>query len=206
MEAIRDWIIDGSLAPGTALVETQLANRIGVSRVPVREALQRLGQQGLVELRPGQSALVARRSARDVIELLDIRAVLAGFAAAQSAERRTDEDIETLTNLIAAARKAVDEEDWHQVGILNSQFHLEIARISGNNQLCRLIEHSRFQLAWLNQYVARKKGHHTWDVQRDVVEALRERDAKGADELSRALVLGTKEAFVADYIAGNIST
>lgn len=118
-----------------------------MSRGPIREALQRLGQQGLVELRPGQSALVARRSARDVIELLEIRAVLAEFAASLAAERRTDHDIESLRNLVAETRKAVEAKEWHQVGLLNTRFHREIAPLSGNTQLQHLIENSRFQWA-----------------------------------------------------------
>jgi DNA-binding GntR family transcriptional regulator len=205
VEAIRSWIIDGSFSPGTPLIEAQLASRLGVSRVPVREALQRLGQQGLVELRPGQSALVARRSVRDVVELFEIRAVLGSFAAALAAERRTDEDIEILSDLIEAARKAVDEEDWHQVGLLNSKFHLEVTKVSGNNQLCGLIEKSRFQLAWLNKYMARQRRHQVWDVYSDVVEALRERNAETAGELLRAVILRTKDIFVADYLAGRIN-
>jgi DNA-binding GntR family transcriptional regulator len=205
-EAIRDWIIDGTLPPGTPLVEGTLARTLGVSRVPVREALQRLSQQGLVQLRPGQSAQVVRRSARDVIELLEIRAVLAGFAAGLAAERRTEEDLAVLSQLIDDARSAVDVADWHQVGVLNSRFHTEVAKISGNAQLSAIIESSRFQLAWLNQHMARKRGHKAWQVYEELVEALREGDAQAADEISRLHILATKDAFAADYLAGNIST
>ncbi|MFD1211997.1 GntR family transcriptional regulator [Arthrobacter sp. GCM10027362] len=206
LEAIRNWIIDGSLPPGSALVETQLARRLGVSRVPVREALQRLGQQGLVELRPGQSALVARRSARDVIELLEMRAVLQGFAAALAAERRTDGDIEALAGIVTSGRRAVDEEDWHQAGLFNSMFQLEMARISGSNQIRSFIENSRFQLAWLNRYLAQKRGHDVWNVHSEVIEALKAQNATRAESLSRAHILATKDIFVADYLAGRIAS
>jgi DNA-binding GntR family transcriptional regulator len=206
MEAIRNWIIDGTLAPGTALVETQLANRLGVSRVPVREALQRLGQQGLVELRPGQSAQVVRRSARDVIELLEVRSVLAGLAASLAAKHRTDQDLDLLTGIIAEAREAVDRQDWHEVGLLNSKFHAELARIGGNHQLSALIENSRFQLAWLNQHLSRRRGGSNWDFYTELVEAVRAQDGERADAMYRSYILATKELFVADYLAGHINT
>lgn len=204
MEAIRSWIIDGSLPPGTALVETQLAERLDMSRVPVREALQRLGQQGLVELRAGRSAEVARRSARDVIELLEIRAALGGLAARLAAERRTEDNLEEFERIMDAARAGVETQDWHAVGVLNSAFHAEIVSAGGNRQLQGIVETTRFQLAWLNRYFAERRGRSVVDGYAEMVAAIRAKDGSAAADLYRAQIERTKSVFVEDYMAGLI--
>jgi DNA-binding GntR family transcriptional regulator len=203
-DALQKWIIDGTLEPGAVIVESRLASQLGMSRVPVREALQRLGQQGLVDLRPGHSARVARRSARDVVELLDVRAVLAGYAAGKAAERSTPQDVDSLLSIVSEARVAADAGDWQRVGILSARCHGYIVGMSGNQQLVEIVERSRFQLAWLNKHVAKRRGQAGWDETTHIVEAISAQNSELAGKLARQQILTTRDHFVHDYMEGLI--
>ena len=101
-ENLREAILKGDLNPGDRLMEVQLANKLGVSRTPVREAIRKLELEGLVIMLPRKGAYVADMSLKDIIEVLEIRASLEGLAAYLASERMSDEDIKKLeeNNLI----------------------------------------------------------------------------------------------------------
>ena len=92
-ENLRGAIVEGRLKPGERLMEVQLAEQLGVSRTPVREAIRKLELEGLVVMLPRKGAYVANMSLKDLIDVLEIRASLEGLAASLAAERITDEDI-----------------------------------------------------------------------------------------------------------------
>ena len=92
-ENLREAIVEGRLKPGQRLMEVQLAEQLGVSRTPVREAIRKLELEGLVVMLPRKGAYVANMSLKDLIDVLEIRASLEGLAASLAAERITDEDI-----------------------------------------------------------------------------------------------------------------
>ena len=91
-ENLRGAIVEGRLKPGERLMEVQLAEQLGVSRTPVREAIRKLELEGLVVMLPRKGAYVANMSLKDLIDVLEIRASLEGLAASLAAERITDED------------------------------------------------------------------------------------------------------------------
>ena len=95
-ENLRGAIVEGRLKPGERLMEVQLAEQLGVSRTPVREAIRKLELEGLVVMLPRKGAYVANMSLKDLIDVLEIRASLEGLAASLAAERITDEDIKKL--------------------------------------------------------------------------------------------------------------
>ncbi len=204
MEVIRQWIIEGRLPPGSPLVESRLAAELNVSRVPVREALQRLSEQGLVDLRPGQSAQVARRNARDVVELLEIREVLEGLAATSAAAKRTVDDITALDAVIQQADALIDAGDWAAVGHLNVDFHRTVTAIARNDHLASLIEGFRFQLAWLNTASAEARGRDAWLEHAELLQAIVAQDARRAEQVARRHTRLSREAFVKALLDGTI--
>lgn len=107
--SLREDIVDGRLAPGEQLTEMQLAARLNVSRTPVREALRRLEQDGLVE-RAGRGMRVRRRSPEEILEIYEARVVLEAAVARGAAERRTSYDLillrEALERMVAVPRDA----------------------------------------------------------------------------------------------------
>ena len=116
-EAIRDRILKGGLLPGEALPASEWAEALGISRTPVREAIQLLAQEGLVEVFPKRSTFVARLSVRDVRESFEIRQAIEGFAARLAAKRRTEDHIAAMrTALTEPADDSYDSgADFHEL-------------------------------------------------------------------------------------------
>ena len=98
-ENLRSAILEGKLKSGQRLMEVQLAEQLGVSRTPVREAIRKLELEGLVVMLPRKGAYVANISVKDLMDVLEIRASLEGLGASLAAERRTEEDIKNLEEI-----------------------------------------------------------------------------------------------------------
>ena len=98
-ENLREAILEGQLKPGQRLMEVQLAEQLGVSRTPVREAIRKLELEGLVVMLPRKGAYVANMSLKDVIDALEVRASLEGLSASLAAERISDIDLKKLKRI-----------------------------------------------------------------------------------------------------------
>jgi DNA-binding GntR family transcriptional regulator len=123
-DRIRHQIVTGVLQPGDRLMEPVLAEDLGVSRTPVREALRRLEQAELVRRNPRDLGRYVHRPAPDEIrEVLGVRAVLEGYAARLAAERVAAEELDSLADLHAQAELAIDAGDTTRLVELNTQFH-----------------------------------------------------------------------------------
>lgn len=134
---LRDLLLDGSFAPGERLSEVALADRLGISRTPLRTALQRLEQEGLVELIPTGGYAVRSFSHADVVDSIELRGVLEGTAARLAAERgvsphRLRAIEETLTALDAAVGTGADDLIFDRYVELNARFHLQLSELSGS--------------------------------------------------------------------------
>src|ERR1700751_760948 len=106
-DALAEMIASGSLKPGQHLVESELAEHLGVSRQPIREALQRLAVEGWVELRPAYGAYVHVPTAEEVAQLLGVRSVLEAYSAREAAQHATKERIARLRELYEAGMGAL---------------------------------------------------------------------------------------------------
>lgn len=95
-DSLKSDIMAGDLAPGTPISEAERAESLGISRTPVREAMQQLAQEGLIEVFPKRGTFVARLSARDVRESFELREAVETFAARLAAQRRTDDDLDLM--------------------------------------------------------------------------------------------------------------
>src|ERR687895_478113 len=136
-ESIRGLVLSGELAPGTRLGQVELAERLGISRTPVREALRRLGGEGLVEGHSHRGFRVADLGLDAVLRRLEVRAILEPGIAALAAERRTGRDLDLMSGAIADEEEARDGIEAHDA---SRSFHLALARASGNEELVRVIE------------------------------------------------------------------
>jgi DNA-binding GntR family transcriptional regulator len=136
-ERIRGLVLSGELAPGTRLGQVELAERLGISRTPVREALRRLGGEGLVEGHSHRGFRVADLGLDAVLRRLEVRAILEPGIAALAAERRTGRDLDLMSEAIADEEEARDGIEAHDA---SRSFHLALARASGNEELVRVIE------------------------------------------------------------------
>lgn len=158
-ENLRNAILEGDLKAGKRLMEVQLAEQLGVSRTPIREAIRKLELEGLVVMLPRKGAYVANMSFKDLIDVLEIRASLEGLAAYLAAERRRDEDIVELERVAKEFEKSVRETDIDNVLKKDIEFHEKIFLMANNKKLYHLItslweQVHRFRVTYVSNYDA----------------------------------------------------
>src|SRR5690625_2808621 len=132
---LTEEIVTGTLLPGARLDETSLAERFGVSRTPIREALRQLAASGLIESRPRQGAIVAQISIKEMVDLFEIMAELEGIAGRLAARRMTDSERKELDQLVKDFEPYAKKNDRDKHQIMNRQFHFSIYNGSHNKYL-----------------------------------------------------------------------
>jgi DNA-binding GntR family transcriptional regulator len=137
---LRDSIVQGTLSAGSRISERSLASALGISAQPVREALRRLEQDGLVVTLPRRGTIVAEFGLERLAELGRIRAALEGVAAALAAERMTGEDLASLGEVVRGMRAATTAADTEALAELNERFHAILQGATGNMFLVRSLE------------------------------------------------------------------
>lgn len=145
-EALREAILKGVLKPGERLMEIQLAEEMGVSRTPVREAIRKLELEGLVAMVPRKGAYVASLSMKDIIEVFEIRGALEGLAAELAAERITDEELEELERYLVRITESIESGDLALVVAIDTDFHSQLYKASRNERLAQIINNLREQI------------------------------------------------------------
>ena len=158
-ENLRTAILEGNLKAGQRLMEVQLADQLGVSRTPIREAIRKLELEGLVVMLPRKGAYVANMSFKDLIDVLEIRSSLEGLAASLAAERRRDEDIVELERVAKEFETSVREADIDNVLKKDVEFHEKIFLMANNKKLYQLItslweQVHRFRVTYVSNYDA----------------------------------------------------
>ena len=139
-ENLREAILEGKLEPGQRLMEVQLAEQLGVSRTPVREAIRKLELEGLVIMLPRKGAYVANVSLKDIIDVLEIRASLEGLAALLATERIRDEELTKLKKIAGEFEKMlINNEDIDVLLKKDVEFHECIFNATNNKKLVQLI-------------------------------------------------------------------
>jgi DNA-binding GntR family transcriptional regulator len=150
-DAIRAAIVEGRYSPGRRLIADELAAEMGVSRMPVREALQRLEAAGLVTITPHRGAVVSQLSEAEIAELYHIRAVLDGLATRLAARHLRPADHERLNGLLDAMDAGVKTKDLGRILRANREFHELIWDAARAPRLRELLE---------NQYDASQRFRH----------------------------------------------
>ncbi|MFD6168378.1 GntR family transcriptional regulator [Streptomyces coeruleorubidus] len=148
---LRQQIIAGSLRPGDRLVERELAERFGVSRVPVREAIRALVAEGFVHFETPRRTVVRRLTPNDVKELFELREALEVYAAGLAASRATPEDLAEVQELLDRAAAATEAEDAEVITDVNSRLHDRIVAMAGNSLLTEALEPVAGRLRWMTR-------------------------------------------------------
>ena len=142
-ETLRGAIIDGTLKPGERLMEVQLAEDMGVSRTPVREAIRKLELEGLVLMIPRKGAYVSGISSKDIADVFEVRAALESLAAGLAAERITEQELEDLNRFMVEVTINAEIGDLEKVIKSDTDFHDQIYRASRNSRLVQIINNLR---------------------------------------------------------------
>lgn len=176
---ILDAIGDGDYPPGSPLVESDLAERLGMSRTPIREALQRLETQGILS-RDGRSLIVSSLDHDQIGELYIVRGELEGLAARLAAQHAAPEEVAVLRNMVEADRALLDRPK--DLARTNRQFHRQVHLASHNRFLIRQIEYVHRAMALLVQTTLGEagRGPEAQTEHERVVEAIADRDGEAA--------------------------
>ncbi len=141
--ALREDILQGTIEAGTRLRETEVAQRFGVSRTPVREALKKLELEGLIADVPGRGLTVTKPSLNDILDAYLIREVLEGLATRLAAERALEPEVMMMGSVLRQIEEANNGGDGDRVIELSYQFDELVFRAARNPRLYRIIEASR---------------------------------------------------------------
>jgi DNA-binding GntR family transcriptional regulator len=183
-ELILAAIDRGAFRPGDRLVESELAERFGMSRTPVREALQRLETQAVVA-REGRSLVVASLDHDQLGELYVVRAELEGLAARLAAQHAAREEVALLMEMVAADRALVDRPEL--LARANRRFHRQIHLASHNRYLIQQLEmvHRSMALVATTSLAAEGRGSRAMDEHEAIVRAIEARDGAAAEAAIR---------------------
>ncbi len=196
-ERLRSAILSGALEPGERLVERKLAELLGVSRTPVREAIRMLELEGLVTHLPRVGAVVAQVSDSEVLEIYRIRAVLEGLAARMAAEKITPEQLNKLAELVQIFEENAKQGNLERLEEAHREFNDLIYRAAGSSRLysmiTTLVEHiDRYtRVGYCHPgRIAEATLEH-----RQLVEAIRMRDGALAEQVAREHIDNSRRAY-----------
>jgi DNA-binding GntR family transcriptional regulator len=182
--AIRDDIVDGFYPPGSRLTEELLAQRYGVSRVPVREALRTLESEGFVRTRRHAGASVAEPTEQEAADLLEIRGLLEPLGAARAAQRRGESHLKVLRGLVRLGQERAEQGQLSDLPSLGGWFHETLAQASGSPTLAALLTQLRHKIAWVYSDDGTGRAAQAWEEHAAIVDAVARGDAERARRLA----------------------
>ncbi len=194
-EKIRGQILDGKLRPGERLVEDRLSAELGVSRVPVREALRELSAEGLVRIERNRGASVTEVTPEMVAELVEVRALLEGLNARLAAHRHDPEIVAELRDVLKRGNEAAEAGSSAQLARLNAEFHERLAQASRNSVLSDVMRGLRERTSLAFALNGRRRAHEDWQEHAGVLAAVIAGDAELAALLATRHVHNAAAAF-----------
>lgn len=202
---LREAIIIGELKPGERLMEVQLAEKMGVSRTPVREAIRKLELEGLVDMMARRGAQVADLSVKDIMDVLEVRASLDGLATALSSTRITQDEIKELKHVNSQFISYVEKENLQGTIKKDVEFHDIIYRSSRNEKLIQIANNlreqvQRFRVIYLKDFSSTKeiiKEHN------DIFDAIQGKDTQLAQAFAQKHIKKQEEAIINSLRIGN---
>ena len=183
---LRQAILKGELKPGERLMEVALADRLGVSRTPIREAMRKLELEGLVVMVPRRGAQVASITEKDLNDVLEVRIALENMAIEKACERMTEEDMESLFLASRSFERVMSEGDLVQMAEADEAFHEMIYKAAGNERLNQVLSNLREQMyRYRMEYLKGKETRNQLlSEHQELTRALRERNVRKAQEIS----------------------
>lgn len=195
---LRQAIITGEFAPGERLMEISLANRLGVSRTPVREAIRKLELEGLVIMIPRKGAQVAKITEKNLRDVIEIRTVLEEFAAVLACERIDQAELHDLRQAHEDFIRSVENGDILDIVDKDETFHDTIFRATNNDRLISIINNLREQFyRYRMEYVKDiRQRSNLVEEHRELLDAISSRDSIKAKELMRTHLLNQQQEVI----------
>ena len=192
---LRQAILRGELKPGERLMEIQLANKLGVSRTPIREAIRKLELEGLVLMIPRKGAEVADISEKSLRDVLEVRKALEELAVQLACDKITKEEIEDLKKAAEDFKKILKSRDITEIAEADVRFHDIIFMATDNQKLVQLLNNLREQMyRYRLEYIKDKSAHqHLIDEHNKIIEAMEKGNVEAAAEAIKLHVENQEE-------------
>lgn len=196
---LEEEILSGQLKRGDSLAETALSTRLGVSRTPLRGALHRLAEEGLIEISPNRSATVIGIGDEELVDIYKIRMRLEGLASAEAAGRISEDDLKRLRDSVELAEFYIGKRDAEHLKELDSEFHSIIYKASGNRLLCKTLTelHRNIQFYRKRSLAVVERLEKSTAEHREILSAIERGDAEAADKLTSAHIEAALENLLA---------
>lgn len=202
-QKIRGQILDGKLRPGERLVEDRLSAELGVSRVPIREALRELSAEGLVRIERNRGASVTEVTPAMVGELVEVRALLEGLNARLAAQRHDPEIVEQLSEILTRGNTAAEAGSTELLARLNAEFHDRLAEASRNVVLSDVMRGLRERTSLAFAINGRSGAREDWAEHAGILAAVIAGDGELAALLATRHVHNAAAAFAKSHAAAN---
>lgn len=183
---LEEDILAGKYARGEALGEKMLSDQLGVSRTPVRAALARLAEEGLIESVANKGSVVIGITKEDIVGIYQIRMRLEGLASLLAAERISEEDLSVLLESVELAEFYIERKNTEKLKELDSQFHETIYKAAENQQLCKTLSELHRKIKRYRKLALNVPGRLEMSVaeHREIYEAIASKNGKLADNLT----------------------
>lgn len=197
-KTLRKGILTGELKPGERLMEIHLANRLGVSRTPIREAIRKLELEGLVTMVPRRGAEVANITEKNLKDVLEVRQALESLAIELACERITEENKEELRQKLDQVETAVRTGDTGAIASADVAFHDAIVEFSGNMRLMQLVSNLGEQMyRYRFEYIKDVTKHsQIMSEHRIMFESIMENDKEKAATIVKVHINNQEEAIM----------
>ncbi len=192
---IRRMILDGELAPGERLIEDRLAERLDVSRNPVREAMRVLGSEGFLEVTARRGAFVAGMSGQEAENLFDVRLALEPLSARLASRKIQPAGIARLEEIHGRATKAKVMGDLDALADLNTEFHTCVFELSENTYLAGIGSPMVKRSQWLFRHSASGRAPQSLAEHQVLIEAIASGDGELSEAEARRHVLAARASF-----------
>jgi len=200
-ESLKHSIVRGKISSGEWLVESHIAETLGISRTPVREAIHKLEREGLIERQPRGGFTVLGLEREDIEETFGIRSVLEGYAARLAAVKHAAQELEELENKIDEFQTALDHKKMNLLPAINTEFHDLLYSLSKSPKLINMINGLRDQIYRYRQMILKeRKFASTSNLDhKKMLKYIRKRDDEGAERLVRDHILRGQEMVLKEY-------
>ena len=201
---LREAILRGDLEPGERLMEISLANRLGVSRTPIREAIRKLELEGLVVMIPRRGAQVASITAKDLKDVLEVRTSLEVLSVELACERMSRPQLEDLKIALADFEAALGGTDVTEIAGKDVRFHDVIFESTGNARLIQILNNLREQMyRYRLEYLKDFSNHQRLlEEHKQLVDALEKRNKNRAVDIVRAHIYNQEISVIRQIGAG----
>ena len=200
-ESLKHSIVMGKISSGEWLVESHIAETLGISRTPVREAIHKLEREGLIERQPRGGFTVLGLTRNDIEETFGIRSVLEGYAARLAAVKHNKEELDALEKKIEEFQNALDRKRMNLLPAINTEFHDLLYSLSKSSKLISIINGLRDQIYRFRKMNLKEEKFAATSNQDHIqmLQSIRKRNAEGAERLAREHILRGREIVLKEF-------